>query len=91
LSELKAAKGDLGAVMLVNAKVRGIARITQKFVQKGDYNDLPTDAEKAQAEKELREDSVSQEAHPEKIEEQTTEQTVEPPTEKTEAKTDTGA
>jgi hypothetical protein len=91
LSELKAAKGDLGAVMMVNAKVRGIVRITQKFIQKGDYKDLPTDVEKAQAEKELREDSISQEERPEQALEQTEEQTAEQPAEKTETKTDTGS
>jgi hypothetical protein len=85
LSELKAAKGDLGAVMLVNAKVRGIARITQKFVQKGYYNDLPTDAEKAEAEKEQREAATSQEERTEQAEEQTGEQSVEKTEEKSDA------
>jgi hypothetical protein len=87
LSELKAAKGDLGAVMLVNAKVRGITRITQKFVQKGYYNDLPTDVEKAEAEKEEQEASTVQEKRQEPAVEQTAEQSVE----KTEAKTDTSS
>jgi hypothetical protein len=77
LSELKAAKGDLGAVMLVNAKVRGLARVTQKFVQKGYYNDLPTDAEKTEAEKEEQEASAVQEERPEQAEEQTAGQSVE--------------
>jgi hypothetical protein len=88
LTELKAAKGDLGAVMMVNAKVRGIARITQKFVQKGYYNDLPTDVEKAEAEKELREDVVSQEARPEQAVEQAEAQTAKQSVEKTEEKSD---
>jgi hypothetical protein len=77
LSELKAAKGDLGAVMMVNAKVKGIVRITQKFVQEGNYQDLPTDAEKVQAEKELREDAAAQAESGEQTEAQAAEQTVE--------------
>jgi hypothetical protein len=75
----------LEVISMENGKNAALERITQKFVKKGYYDKLPTDAEKAETEKEQREAAASQEVRPEQTEEQTAEQSVEKPEEKSEA------
>jgi hypothetical protein len=66
----------LEVISMENGKNAALERITQKFVKKGYYDKLPTDAEKAEAEKEQREAAAAQEERPEQTEEQTGEPSV---------------
>jgi hypothetical protein len=79
LAELKASEDDPGMVSLISAKVSALERITQRFIRRSSYQALPTDAEKAEAERELREAAAAREARPEQTVEEPTEMRAEEP------------
>lgn len=56
-------KGDKYAILMVeNQKMNAIAKITAKFVQSGEYADLPTEEEKRRAEQALKDAQTEQTA-----------------------------
>lgn len=55
----------LAYAMVEQAKIKAIAEVTAKFVKSGEYANLPTDAEYAEAMKEIEEPPAKEEKEPE--------------------------